>query len=82
MTATPEKLEHVPWSWNTRACALDRSSLYEELGRPDRIGQTCVIDYPGHGPVTYTLRHVHTLREPYPDGCVARSYEFSFELPQ
>ena len=78
MTAIPEKLEHVPWPWSTRFCVLDRSEVYEEMGRPDTIGQTVAFERPGRGTITHTLRHIHVLREPYPDGGVARSYEFSW----
>ena len=82
MTTTPEKLEYVPWPWGTRFCVLDRSGVYDEMGRPDTLGQTVAFERPGRGTITHTLRYIHTLREPYPDGVVARSYEFSFELPQ
>ena len=77
MTALPEKLEYVPWSWSTIACAYEGSDFYKELGCPDTIGQTCVVEYPGHGPVTYTLR---VIREYCFEGGKVLAYDFSYEV--
>lgn len=79
MTAAPEELEHVSWKWNTIACAYEGTDFHKELGCPNTIGQICVVEYPGRGPVTYTLR---VIREYSFEGGKVRAYDFSFDLPQ